>query len=241
MGIAVVGTMTALVIRPLPAAQPYLKHSFAAWGVPKEIRQLLRADPELFWAIIVVSVFWMVGGMVLPNVNALGKTQLGLEDGPTSVLSACMGVGIAVGCLLGGYLSRGRVNRKVVTGGATGAVVTLLVMAIPGGRNGHFLGFWGSIPVLILVGLFAGMFIVPVQVSLQSRPPRGEKGRMIATMNQFSWVGVILAAILWDICVRVLNYQGWPLSTAFVFTAALMLPVAAYYRPRDERLADARS
>jgi acyl-[acyl-carrier-protein]-phospholipid O-acyltransferase/long-chain-fatty-acid--[acyl-carrier-protein] ligase len=241
MGIAVVGTMTALVIRPLPAAQPYLKHSFAAWGVPKEIRQLLRADPELFWAIIVVSVFWMVGGMVLPNVNALGKTQLGLEDGPTSVLSACMGVGIAVGCLLGGYLSRGRVNRKVVTGGATGAVVTLLVMAIPGGRNGHFLGFWGSIPVLILVGLFAGMFIVPVQVSLQSRPPRGEKGRMIATMNQFSWVGVILAAILWDICVRVLNYQGWPLSTAFVFTAALMLPVAVYYRPRDERLADARS
>jgi acyl-[acyl-carrier-protein]-phospholipid O-acyltransferase/long-chain-fatty-acid--[acyl-carrier-protein] ligase len=241
MGIAVLGTMTALTIRPLRAAQPNLKHSFAAWGIPKEIRQLLRADPDLFWAIIVVSVFWMVGGMVLPNVNALGKTQLGLNDGPTSVLSACMGVGIAVGCLLGGYLSRGRVNRKVVTGGATGAVITLLMMAIPGERNGHFLGFWGSIPVLILVGLFAGMFIVPVQVSLQSRPPRGEKGRMIATMNQFSWVGVILAAILWDVCDRVLNYKGWPLSTAFAFTAALMLPVALYYRPRDERLADAMS
>jgi acyl-[acyl-carrier-protein]-phospholipid O-acyltransferase/long-chain-fatty-acid--[acyl-carrier-protein] ligase len=199
---------------------------------------LLREDHQLFWAIVVVSVFWMVGGIVLPNVNALGKTQLGLDDGRTSVLSACMGVGIAFGCVLGGYLSRGRVNQKVVTGGAIGAVIALFVMAIPGKHNGHLLGFAGSIPVLILVGLFSGMFIVPVQVSLQSRPPRGEKGRMIATMNQFSWIGVILSAIIWEVCVRVQESTGWPLSTFFALTAALLLPVAIFYRPRDERLAD---
>jgi acyl-[acyl-carrier-protein]-phospholipid O-acyltransferase/long-chain-fatty-acid--[acyl-carrier-protein] ligase len=238
MGIAVIGTMTALTIRPLSAAQPDLKHSFAAWGIPKEIRDLLRQDRELFWAIVVVSMFWLVGGIVLPNVNALGKTQLGLDDGKTSVLSACMGVGIAVGCLLGGYLSRGRVNQKVVVGGATGAVIALLVMALPGRHNGHFLGFGGSMPVLILVGLFSGMFIVPVQVSLQSRPPRGEKGRMIATMNQFSWIGVILSAVIWEVCVRVLKVTGWPLSSVFALTAALLLPVAILYRPKEERLSD---
>jgi acyl-[acyl-carrier-protein]-phospholipid O-acyltransferase/long-chain-fatty-acid--[acyl-carrier-protein] ligase len=238
MGIALLGTQTALLIRPLAAAQPGLKHRFANWGIPQEIRQLLRQDRELFWAIVVVAVFWMVGGIVLPNVNALGKTQLGLDDGRTSVLSACMGVGIAIGCVLGGYLSRGRVNQKVVTGGAAGAVVALLVMAIPGERHGHLLGFAGSIPVLILVGLFSGMFIVPVQVSLQSRPPRGEKGRMIATMNQFSWIGVVISAVLWDVCVRVQEATGWPLSSFFALTAALLLPVALFYRPRDERLAD---
>jgi acyl-[acyl-carrier-protein]-phospholipid O-acyltransferase/long-chain-fatty-acid--[acyl-carrier-protein] ligase len=238
MGIAILGTQTALLIRPIPPAQPNLKHRFANWGIPREIRQLLRRDRELFWAIIVVAVFWMVGGIVLPNVNALGKTQLGLDDGRTSVLSACMGVGIAIGCLLGGYLSRGRVNQKVVIGGAIGAVIALLVMALPGDNNGHLLGFAGSIPVLIMVGLFSGMFIVPVQVSLQSRPPRGEKGRMIATMNQFSWIGVILSAIIWELCVRVQGATGWPLSAFFALTAVLMLPVALFYRPRDERLAD---
>ncbi len=238
MGIAGIGTLTALTVRRLPAARPDLKHSFAAWGIPKEIRELLRQDRELFWAIVVVSMFWLVGGIVLPNVNALGKTQLGLDDGSTSVLSACMGVGIAVGCMLGGYLSRGRVNRKVVIGGATGAAIALLVMAMPGRHNGHFLGFAGSIPVLILVGLFSGMFIVPVQVSLQSRPPRGEKGRMIATMNQFSWIGVILSAVIWDVCVRVLEITGWPLSSVFALTAALLLPVALFYRPKEEQLSD---
>ena len=57
--------------------------------------------------------------------------------------------------------------------------------------------------MLILLGVFSGMFIVPVQVTLQSVPPPEEKGRMIATMNQFSWVGVILGAIVYSKCIDV--------------------------------------
>ena len=59
------------------------------------------------------------------------------------------------------------------------------------------------------------MFIVPVQVALQSRPPRDEKGRMIATMNQFSWIGVILGALVLGRCMRVLEVTGWPRSSIF--------------------------
>ena len=65
-------------------------------------------------------------------------------------------------------------------------------MALPGGEHQHLLGYYGSFPVLILMGMFTGMFVVPVQVIIQSRPPRAEKGRMIATMNQCTWVGIIL-------------------------------------------------
>jgi acyl-[acyl-carrier-protein]-phospholipid O-acyltransferase/long-chain-fatty-acid--[acyl-carrier-protein] ligase len=209
--------------------------------VPREIRQLLRDDRQLLWAILVVAVFWMVGGIVLPTVNALGKTQLGLGDSETGVLAAAIGVGIATGCVLGGYLSRGRVNRSIVVGGATGAAVSLLIMALPGGEHGHLLGYYGSIPVLILVGLFSGMFIVPVQVALQSRPPREEKGRMIATMNQCSWIGIILGAVLWEICLVMLRITGWPRSTVFAVTALLMLPVALFYRPKDEQLSETQS
>jgi acyl-[acyl-carrier-protein]-phospholipid O-acyltransferase/long-chain-fatty-acid--[acyl-carrier-protein] ligase len=80
------------------------------------------------------------------------------------------------------------------------------------------------------------MFIVPVQVALQSRPPKEEKGRMIATMNQVSWIGIILGAVLYQACLWVLEATGWPRSTVFAVTAALMLPVAILYRPKDEPL-----
>jgi MFS family permease len=238
IAIAVVGTVAATFVRPLPPAQPGLKHTFATWGVSKEIRELLRRDRQLFWAIAVTAVFYMVGGIVLQTVNALGKTQLGRNDRETGFLAASIGVGIAAGCILGGTLSRDRVRRTVVTGGAGGVVASLIALSLPGPQNGHLLGFYGSFPALILVGLFSGMFIVPVQVLLQSRPPKADKGRMIATMNQCSWVGIILGALLWEVCLKVLATTGWPRSTVFGVTALLMLPVALFYRPTNERLPD---
>jgi MFS family permease len=236
IGIAMLGTATSLAVRRVPPAQPDLKHHLSSWGVPSEIVQLLRQDRELIWAIVVVSIFWMVGGIVQQTVNALGQTQLGLDDLRTSIMAASIGVGIALGCALGGYLSRGRVNRRVVVTGAAGILVTLVVMCLPGGPHRHLLGFYGSIPVLIAAGIFTGMFIVPVQVLLQSRPPREEKGRMIATMNQCSWVGIILGAVLYQACIAVLDATGWPRSAIFGVAAALMLPVALLYRPKDEPL-----
>lgn len=236
MGIAAVGTLTATLVRRVPPAQPNLKPTLAAWGVPKSVRDLLRKDHQLFWANVVYAIFWMVGGIVLQTVNALGKTQLGRNDLETGLLAASIGIGIAAGCILGGYLSGDRVNRSVVLGGVIGLVVSLLLLALPGGEHGQLLGFYGSFPALICVGLFSGMFIVPVQVLLQSRPPKAEKGRLIATMNQCSWIGIILGAVLWEVCLKLLSTTGWPRSAVFAITALLMLPVALFYRPTDEKL-----
>jgi acyl-[acyl-carrier-protein]-phospholipid O-acyltransferase/long-chain-fatty-acid--[acyl-carrier-protein] ligase len=240
IGIAVAGTCTSLLVRRVPAAQPSLEHRWSSWTVPKDTLELLRRDRQLVWAIVVVAIFWMVGGIVLQTVNALGKSQLGLDELRTSILAASIGVGTAAGCLLAGYLSRGRVNPNVVTVGAAGLVATLAVMALPGGPHRHLLGFYGSIPVLVVMGVFTGMFIVPVQVMLQSRPPREEKGRMIATMNQCSWIGIILGAVLYKTCLIGLDAVGGPRSAIFAVTAALFLPVALLYRPQETKLNDER-
>ena len=238
VGIAVVGTSTSLLVRRVPVAQPELRHHWRACMLSKEMLALLHQDRELLWAVVVVSMFWMAGGVVLQTVNALGKSQLGLDELRTSVMAASIGVGMAVGCMLGGYFSRQRVNRTVVTTGASGLVVMLVVMALPGGPHRHLLGFYGSIPALVVMGVFTGMFIVPVQVMLQSRPPREEKGRMIATMNQCSWIGVILGAVLYKLCLELLHATDWPRSTIFAITAILMLPVPLFYRPKDEKLTE---
>ena len=244
IGIAVVGTITALPIRRVPVAAPELKLGLRSFGISPEIWQLLKRDLPLRLALIVCSVFWMVAGMVSQTVNALGKTQLGLEDTFTSILAGCIGLGIAIGCVVGGLWAKGNNYSRVVTTGAVGTMITMAVMALPGGEHQHLLGFQGSIPVLILMGMFTGMFVVPIQVILQARPPSDEKGRMIAAMNQCTWVGIILGAVLFDVCLSVLNSLDQPKlrSAVFAVTAAMMLPVALFYRPKhaapDEKRAE---
>jgi acyl-[acyl-carrier-protein]-phospholipid O-acyltransferase/long-chain-fatty-acid--[acyl-carrier-protein] ligase len=230
--------MTSFGVRRVPPAQRDLEYRWSCWIMSRDTLQLLRRDRELLWAVGVVAMFWLVGGMVLQTVNALGKSQLGLDELRTSLLAAAIGVGTAIGCMLGGYLSRDRINRNVVTGGAFGTVAALVLMSLPGGGRDHLLGFYGSLPVLIVLGAASGMLIVPVQVTLQSRPPRAEKGRMIATMNQISWIGVILGAVCYKLCIIVLGFTGGPRSIIFAVMAVLMLPVAVLYRPKDERLVE---
>ena len=238
VAIAILGTMTSLLVRPLPAAQPRLKYDWTCWTVSTEILGLLRQDRELLRAVVVVSIFWMIGGIVQPALNALGKTQLGLDELRVSALSAAVGIGIAAGCMLGGYFSRNRINPRVVTVGATGLIATMIAMSLPGGQQRHLLGYWGSVPVLVLMGVFTGMFIVPIQVLLQSRPPRGDKGRMIATMNQCTWLGIIFSAVLYKLCIEALDATGGPRNLIFAVSAAIMLPVAIFYRPPDEQLGE---
>ena len=61
---------------------------------------------------------------------------------------------------------------------------------------------------------------------------------MIATMNQCSWIGIILGAIVYQACILVLDRIGGPRSAIFAVAAVLMLPVAVFYRPQDEELAE---
>lgn len=237
IGIAIVGTQTALLVRRVPPVDPHLRFRWRSVTVPQEIIGLLRCDRELFWALIVASMFWMLGGIVQQTVNALGKTQLGLADWQTSLMAAMIGIGIAIGCMLGGYLSAGKINARVVATGASGIVACLLLMSLPGGPRGHLLQFQGSIPVLIALGIFTGMFVVPVQVVLQMRPPKSEKGRMIAVANLATNVGIIFGAVIYKISIGILDGIGGPRSAIFAVTAAIMLPVALFYRPQDEVLA----
>jgi hypothetical protein len=74
---------------------------------------------------------------------------------------------------------------------------------------------------------------------MQCRPPDGKKGRMIAVMNQANWIGVLISAGLYQALAWLLEACDWPRSLMFFFIALLMLPVAVFYHPKNEQLAEA--
>ncbi|WP_404304433.1 MFS transporter [Neorhodopirellula lusitana] len=236
VGIAIVGTITSLWIVRLPAAEPTLKLKAENLAVPKEVRSLLKRDRPLLFALLASCVFWLIAGLTIQAVNSLGKVQLGLTDTWTSMMVSLISVGIAIGGFIAGQLSRKASDNLVVQIGMWGTVGLCVLMSITlkGGEDaingGHLLGFWGSVPVLMLLGASAAFFAIPIQVFLQARPPEALKGRMIAVMNQANFFAIVLSGAVYFALDRIIEAGGWPRSTVFAAMALLFLPVAIFYR-----------
>jgi acyl-[acyl-carrier-protein]-phospholipid O-acyltransferase/long-chain-fatty-acid--[acyl-carrier-protein] ligase len=250
--------ITVLLVRRVAPANPDLRFELAAITVPHDMQELLRKDRPLLEALFVSSIFWLLAGMVPPAVNALGKIDLKIGDAWTSVLTGVIGIGIAVGCAIGGLVSRGQIDFRLVRFGSLGMLATLLLVSVPSGgdaneligadgklthlpgvgESAQWLGFYQSLPVLLALGAFTGMFAVPLQVFMQCRPPEGKKGRMIAVMNQANWIGVIVSAGLYQALAWLLERCDWPRCVMFLFIALLMLPIVLTYHPKNERLSN---
>jgi acyl-[acyl-carrier-protein]-phospholipid O-acyltransferase/long-chain-fatty-acid--[acyl-carrier-protein] ligase len=236
VAIAVLGTLTSLPIRRTPRAEPNLQFQPSSLWVPPETRQLLWQDRPLMLALVVSCMFWLISGVAMSAVNSLGKVQLAQNDLWTSILTAVIGLGIAAGAVLAGRMCHGRVDFRATKLGAWGILICLVLLSIylPEGR--HLLGYAGSLVVLAILGMSAGMFAIPLQVFLQARPPEKQKGRMIAVMNLVNFIAIFLAAPLYKLFDIIVTTAELPRSPIFAMTAVLILPVVFLYRPKNVEL-----
>ncbi len=244
---ATLGTFAVLFVRRTQAVQPDLRWSWSALGVNSDAWALLKRDRFLTGVLLLTSLFWFMGGVVQPSVNVLGKVELGLKDGPTSILAACMGLGIASGCGIAGKFSRGRIRFGLVTLGSwlmSAMLVTLTLVAVAAQSKSLPVSVleWIARVALVGLGASAGLFVVPLQVVLQASPPEELKGRMIGTMNLANWIGILLSALFVGIFAKLLplvEQAGLPKpmpSSIFAVLALMVVPVALFYRPADRDL-----
>ncbi len=136
IGIAVVGTLTSLLIRRTPIARPGLPFTPGSLFISAETWRMFRLDRPLFHVLLVSSLFWFLGGVIQPTVNAFGILQIHYGDARTSALVVCMAIGIMFGCLWAGRASKGRIRFGFVTLGAWGIVGCLSALALLGAREG---------------------------------------------------------------------------------------------------------
>lgn len=229
--IAVFGSISVLYVRPTPAMAPQLKFHISMLAIPEDIMHLLRRDRPLYRALVASSIFWLSAALVQPSIIALGKLQLQEGDIRTGYLVTVVSIGIAVGSALTGAISARGFGLLMQRLGAWGMVVTLASLAIPFGARQHLLGYWGSLAALTLLGVATGMFAVPLQVFVQSRPPEGQKGRMIATQNLMNWIGIFLSTGIYAVGNQLLVWLNLPGNGMFALTAVTMATVAIGFRP----------
>jgi acyl-[acyl-carrier-protein]-phospholipid O-acyltransferase/long-chain-fatty-acid--[acyl-carrier-protein] ligase len=228
--VAVIGTWTSFYVRRTPAVQPQAKFQFADSIVPAPIAKLLAKDRPLLMALVVSSVFWLVGGLVMPVVNRMGKDQLQQADTKTSVLTAGLAIGIILGAVAANVVLKRMSKDRQVLLGVLIMILSMFMVSLWKPNGQVFLGYNGTFLGLIVAGIGAAVFVIPIQVFLQERPPLELKGRLIGTMNFANFVGILLAGPIYQLLIEVAQGMNWPVSSVFAMMAAMLMPILLFYR-----------
>ena len=204
--VAVAGYGVSRGIPGVPAAEPRLK---IGWNpIRQTIRTLgyARRDKGVFLAMCAVSWFWFLGAAYLTQLPAFVRTVINGSEGVVTLLLTVFSVGVGGGSLLCETLSNRRVEVGIVPLGSLGLSVFGLDLAASAeafsGASAlgalEFMHTAGSTRLMIDllgIGLFGGVYIVPLFAYLQYRTAPRLRARVIAANNIWNALAMVLASV----------------------------------------------
>lgn len=188
--IALVGLVTSFCIEYTPPAGSEKK--MQAFFL-KDIYQSLKIASQeisLLPAVLGTSYFLFVGAFTQLNMIPFSVQALGLSDIEGGYLFFLTALGIGVGSLVAGKISGRIIELGLVPLGALGISICCFLLYF---FSSHL------IPVLVLVvlvGLFGGIFEIPLDSYIQVASPKLVRGQIVAAANFLSFIGVLLASAL---------------------------------------------
>jgi len=194
MGFAALGWMVSMRIEALPAVDPKRKLS---WNPVRELISHWRAtegNRHLVLSIIASSFFYLMAATFMIVIPTYGK-WMGLSGTETSSLMAMPGLGIIVGAVIAGRVSGDRIEGGLIPLGLLGMAGSLLATSIAP-ENTLLIRF-----CLLGMGMFSGIFSIPVRCLIQSLPRAEKRGSVQGLAEVMDFVGILLASplfILWD-------------------------------------------
>jgi acyl-[acyl-carrier-protein]-phospholipid O-acyltransferase/long-chain-fatty-acid--[acyl-carrier-protein] ligase len=203
IGVACVGLCSSYFVKSIPAANPTRRFPWDAVSQTwRDLKQLASYRPLLRVAIG-VTFFWSLGTIANLNIDQYAFAGGASEQRDMTALLISLVVGIGLGSILAGYWSGGRVELGILPLGALGLVISSLLLFLVRGQLFVFTDtneitwsyIWACI-FLVLLGTSAGLFHVPLEAYLQHRSPPASRGSILASANFLTFVGVLLASLL---------------------------------------------
>ncbi|NVO00290.1 MAG: acyl-[ACP]--phospholipid O-acyltransferase [Geobacteraceae bacterium] len=189
IAIAVIGLMTARTIPATPAiapSQPLAWSPLVYWRTLYE----LRHNGYLLLAVIGAAYFLFVAAFCQLNLLPYGMRNLGLSETGSGYLFLAAAVGIGAGSLVAGRLSGRTVEFGIVPIGAAG--LTFASFALHAAPSSLAL----VLLLVVIFGISAGLFIVPLQAFIQLEAPAAHRGAILAASSFLSWCGALAASLL---------------------------------------------
>ena len=235
VGIAVVGYLVSRHIPSAPATAPDLKFNWNPASETVRVMRYVTRNRTVFNSVLGISWFWFFGTVFTAQLPAYTITYLGGSEGVLNLTLALFSVGVGVGSLLCEKLSGRRIEIGLVPLGSIGMTVFAvdLYFARPLPATLVNLGAWdfanapGSLRLifdLLMIGMFAGFYIVPLFALVQNRTDRSELSRVIAGNNILNALFMVVSAGLG----LGLTAAGFTAPQIFLTVAILNAIVAIY-------------
>lgn len=233
--IALIGALASWFIPVSPAPAPELKIN---WNpVSETIRNIAfsKQNRPVFLSLLANSWFWFYGAIVLAQFPLYAKDFLHGDHQVFVLLLTVFSFGIGAGSLLCERLSGHKIEIGLVPFGAIGLSVfgADLYWSSIAYTNQNMVDAWGflaqsgSIKIMfdiVLIGVFGGLFIVPLFALIQTRCDPKHLSRTIAGMNILNALFMVVAALTAMLMLK----HGFSIPEIFLATALMNAIVAVY-------------
>ncbi|OGR92133.1 MAG: hypothetical protein A2V88_13765 [Elusimicrobia bacterium RBG_16_66_12] len=215
--VGVAGLLAALAVPATPPAKAGARLAFNVFARTRDNLRDLARLPGVNLATYASAFFWFMGALLQMNLLVYGTRLMGLDEAACGRFQIVLALGIGLGSFVAGRLSSGQVELGLVPLGGVG----LVAFAFD-------LGFAYASPHrvivdLLMTGLSAGFFAVPLQAYIQQRSPAAERGRVLATGNFLCFTAILIAsAALWALDAKFHLHPG----QVFLVSAAMSAVVA---------------
>ena len=238
VGTGTIGLLASFFIPKMKAVDPkakFPKNPFLQTG--KDLATLF-SHKALFCAAIASSFFWGLAALAQNNIDKYATEYLMVQQGYVTPLIAILTIGIGIGAMLCGYLSGKRIELGLVPIGAFFMGLFILILGFtPGYAEAVERGFgnplatpyiFGAV-IMLLAGLGAGLYDVPLAAYIQKNSPEAQRGRMVAAYNFCAFSAVLLFAGLGWLGAIIFNPLGGGMSSLMIWimTGLITLAVCA--------------
>ncbi len=236
VAVAVVGYASSRFIPDAPANDAsetiHWNPVTQTWALIK----LARSQKSVFLSILGVSWFWLLGSVYLAQIPNLVRTHLAGGPSVVTLILTVFTFSIAAGSLMCERLSGRKIEIGLVPLGALGVSVfgidayfAMGAISGDGLRDAWtFLGAPGTVRLLLdlaLIGMFGGIFVIPMQALIQARTPEHRRARVIAVNNVINALFMVIGAAL---AIVWLTLAGGQIPQLLLTVALVNLLIAAY-------------
>lgn len=205
VAIAILGYITSIKIeKTVPMRSKKKFNPLFFYEVYKTLA-LSAKRPHLFWAIFGSAFFMFIGAFVQINIIPFALDSLKLNETGGGYLFLATAIGISLGSITAGRILKDKVDLGLAC--VVGYSIPLLFICL--WIFSKFLII--TIILLVLLGFFGGMFVIPFDTFIQVRSPDSKRGQVIATANFLSYMGVLLASGF----VSLINKTGFSSASCF--------------------------